>query len=134
MFARLWERFRSLFWFCVAGVLALFVDIGVLYALKPWLGLYLARACSFWAAATFTWLFNRSITFEGPKPGSVLREYLTYLLSMLGGGAVNYLSYAVAIQTLETVRNQPAWGVALGSLSGLTVNFVSARWILQKRA
>lgn len=128
--ATLLQRFRSLILFCVSGGLALFVDIGVLAASRPWLGYYGGRALSFWVAASFTWLFNRSITFRGPKQGSIGKEYLSYLSSMLVGGAVNYGAYVASLQMVDAVRNQPAWGVAIGSLAGLVFNYLSARRIM----
>lgn len=132
MRSALLQRFRSLILFCVSGGLALFVDIGVLALSRPWLGNYGGRAVSFLAAATFTWLFNRNITFRGPKEGSVLKEYLSYLSSMLVGGAINYGAYAASLQAFEVVRAQPAWGVAIGSLAGLVFNYLSARRIMKR--
>lgn len=126
------QRFRSLFLFCVSGGLALFVDIGVLYVSRPLLGNYGGRALSFLVAATFTWWFNRTFTFKGPKEGSVAREYLTYLSSMLVGGAVNYGAYAASLALFEPVHRQPAWGVAIGSLAGLVFNYLSARRIMTR--
>ncbi len=122
---------RSLLLFCVSGGLALLVDIGVLYALKAWAGYYLARALSFVCAATFTWLFNRSLTFKGPREGSLAREYFAYLSSMAVGGAVNYGVYVLSLAVSPVVQDQPAIGVALGSLAGLVFNFWSARRILK---
>jgi putative flippase GtrA len=131
---QLFNRFRPLILFGVSGVLGLFVDISVLYVCKSVLGLYGARACSFLAAATFTWLFNRTITFQGPKPGSIVVEYVTYLSSMTVGGGVNYMIYAVSVKWVDAIREQPAWGVALGSIVGMAFNFLSARRIMQRKA
>lgn len=128
------STFRSLALFCVSGGLALFVDIGVLYALKGVMGHYAARAVSFWCAATFTWLFNRNLTFQGgAKAHGLGAEYLSYLSSMVVGGALNYGAFALSLQLFESVRAQPAWGVAIGSLTGLGFNFLSARRILRKQ-
>ncbi|MDE1997889.1 MAG: GtrA family protein [Burkholderiales bacterium] len=124
---------RSLLLFCVSGGLALLIDIGVLYALKGWLGYYWARAISFACAATFTWLFNRSLTFKGPREGGLVREYLAYLSSMAVGGAINYGVYVLSLALWPWVQHQPAIGVALGSLAGLGFNFWSARRILKTR-
>jgi len=132
MRSTLLQRFRSLILFCVSGGLALFVDIGVLYVSRTWLGNYGGRALSFLVAATFTWLFNRNITFRGPKEGSVLKEYLSYLSSMLVGGAINYGAYVGSLQAFDAVRAQPAWGVAIGSLTGLVFNYLSARRIMKR--
>jgi putative flippase GtrA len=128
------QRFRSLALFCVSGGLALLVDVGVLYLCRPWLGDYGGRAVSFLCAASFTWLFNRHITFKGPKEGSVLAEYVAYLASMMVGGAINYGAYVASLQAFDAVRAQPAWGVAIGSLAGLVFNYLSARRIMQRKA
>ena len=81
---------RSFFWFLVAGGLAFLVDVGVLSLLHGVLGVYAARAISFWLAATTTWLINRNISFAGHNvSGGLGVEYLRYLGLMLGGGAVN---------------------------------------------
>lgn len=131
MLSQLWTRFRSLILFCMSGGLALFIDIGVLYLCKPWAGFYGGRLCSFLAAATFTWLFNRHITFQAERSGSILKEYAAYLSSMAVGGAINYAAYAASVGSFELVRQQPAWGVAIGSLIGLTFNYLSAKRIMQ---
>ncbi|MDA7418371.1 GtrA family protein [Xenophilus arseniciresistens] len=126
---RLWR-------FGVAGVLGFVVDAGVLYLLAPWLGWYGARVLSFWAAATATWLFNRRYTFaDGAARGgaALWREYGGYLLAMLGGAAVNYGCYALALQLLPPAGWVPLLGVAVGSLAGMGINFLSARWLIFRR-
>jgi putative flippase GtrA len=128
------QRFRSLALFCVSGSLALLVDIGVLYLTKPVLGVYGGRAVSFLCAATFTWLFNRHITFKGVRQGGVLSEYLTYLSSMAVGGAINYGVYVACLQAFDVVRAQPAIGVGISSLFGLVFNYLAAKRIIEGRA
>lgn len=120
---------RRLFLFGVAGVLGFVVDVGVLYLLAPWLGWYAARVLSFLAAATATWAFNRRFTFAVGRPASLWREYVSYVVAMLGGAAVNY---AVYVLTLHTVQGPwaAALGVALGSLCGMVVNYLSARHLV----
>ena len=107
------------------------VDIGVLYVGRHWFGNYGGRALSFLAAVTFTWLFSRNITFSRTNELSAWKEYLAYLSSMLVGGAVNYGAYAASLHLFGFVRVKPAWGVAIGSLSGLTFNYLSAQRIIQ---
>jgi len=120
---------RRLVLFAVAGVLGLIVDVGVLYLLAPWLGWYAARVLSFLAAATATWAFNRRFTFAAGRPASLWREYASYVAAMLGGAAVNY---AVYVLTLHSVDGPwaAALGVALGSLGGMVVNYLSARHLV----
>ena len=126
-------RLRGPLLFGVAGVLALGLDIGVLGLLTPWLGLYGARALSFLAAASFTWLFNRRLTFAGPRRLGLRAEYAAYLASMAMGGAVNLLVYAVTVWAWPLAAAHPALGVALGSLSGMVFNFLAARAVLVAR-
>jgi len=120
---------RRLLLFAVAGAVGFVVDAGVLYALAPWLGWYAARVLSFLAAASVTWLFNRRYTFAAARPPSLWREYLAYLGAMLGGAAVNYAIYAL---TLHLAHGPWAalLGVALGSLGGMAVNYLSARHLV----
>jgi putative flippase GtrA len=125
------QGLRSLVLFGVSGVMALGVDVGVLYLTQPWLGFYVGRLLSFVAAATFTWLFNRSITFKGPRQGGIVAEYLAYLSSMAVGGLINYGVYVGSLQCFDAVRAEPAWGVALGSLVSMGFNFLAARRVIQ---
>ena len=135
------DRHAALLWFGVSGVLALGVDIGVLALSQSWLGHYGGRALSFWAAATFTWGFNRMLTFgaarEQARQGGVSampvwREYLSYFSSMALGGTLNYGAYAAAVTAVPLVHAHPSLGVALGSLVGMGFNFIAARRILAR--
>ncbi|MDB5732297.1 MAG: GtrA-like family protein [Variovorax sp.] len=122
---------RELLSFALVGIAGLAVDVAVLYALAPWLGWYGARVVSFWAAASATWALNRRFTFahRAGAGGSIGREYLAYLATMLGGAVVNYGAYALALHWLH-VPGAAALGVALGSLAGMGVNFLSARFLV----
>lgn len=127
---------RSLLWFGVAGVVGLAVDVGVLTALREQLGVYGARATSFVAAATATWLINRRLTFAGRNAGvSLWHEYMRYLGLMLGGGLVNFATYSVLAWKFSQA---PLWlglYVCAGSLVGMTVNFLGAsQWLYRHRA
>lgn len=121
---------REFLSFAVVGVIGLGVDLGVLYLLAPLFGWYGARVISFLAAASTTWALNRRFTFaHRPSGVSIGREYLGYLLTMLGGALVNYTTYVL---TLHWIAGPwaPALGVALGSCAGLAVNFLSARHLV----
>ncbi len=135
----------ALLWFGVSGVLALGVDVGVLALAQGTLGHYGGRVLSFWAAATFTWGFNRWVTFgraraqardDGGKaqasPLPLWREYLSYFGSMAVGGSLNYGAYAAAVAAVPLVHAHPSLGVALGSLVGMGFNFLAARRILAR--
>ncbi|WP_312836514.1 GtrA family protein [Comamonas sp.] len=125
---------RSVLWFLIAGSLAFVVDVAVLTLLRDTLGVYAARAVSFWLAATTTWLINRNISFAGRSAsGGLLTEYLRYLGLMLGGGAVNLAVYSL----LAWIFPQgPLWlmlYVAAGTLVAMTVNYLSITRLLYRQ-
>ena len=119
---------RQFLSFAVVGAIGFVVDVAVLYLVAPLLGWYGARVVSFLAAATATWALNRRYTFRRSE-ASVLREYLGYLVTMLGGAVVNYGAYVLVLHW-ATGPWAPAAGVALGSCAGLVVNFLSARYLV----
>jgi len=121
---------RQFLSFAVVGAIGFVVDVAVLYLVAPLLGWYGARVLSFLAAATATWALNRRYTFRRSE-ASVLREYLGYLVTMLGGAVVNYGAYVLVLHW-ATGPWVPAAGVALGSCAGLVVNFLSARYLVFK--
>ena len=119
----------EIFSFGIAGVLGYLVDVAVLYLLLDALGLYLGRVFSFLSAATATWLFNRSFTFRRRPSGIPLgAEYRTYLFFMVAGGTVNFAAYIAVLQTVPTAP--PFIAVAIGSVSGMAVNFFLSRRLL----
>ncbi len=124
---------REFLSFAVVGAAGFVVDVVVLYLLAPLLGWYGARVLSFLVAATATWALNRRYTFSARRAsngsGSVLREYLGYLVTMLGGAVVNYGAYVLVLHEMSGAW-APAVGVALGSCAGLVVNFLSARYLV----
>lgn len=127
--------------FAAAGVAGLVVDVAVLYlALAAGLGFYAGRAVSFLSAVFVTWRINRVYTFRGAAGVSVWREWWSYLGMMLGGGAINYAVYTAAMLLGGWLLPRPLSpllpmaGVAAGSVAGMAVNFVGARFVLGARA
>lgn len=126
---------RQFLVFCAIGTLGFLVDVAVLYAIAPLVGWMAGRVGSFLAAATATWWFNRRFTFvEGAARAGApaATQYLRYLVSMLGGAAVNYAAYAATLM-LVAHPHAPALGVAIGSIAGLGINFLSARFLVFRR-
>ena len=127
---------RELLRFAIAGVIGFLVDAGVLYGmLALGAGYFVGRAVSFVVAVWSTWQFNRRFTFVSDSNKSAWTEWWHYLLAMLGGGLVNYAAYSAAILILPKSTLLPLIGVAIGSLAGMTVNFVSAKlWVFRARS
>jgi putative flippase GtrA len=116
--------------FAVGGALGFAVDSALLHLLMAagGLGPYAARVPSFLVAATCTWLVGRYWTFadlSGTRRG---REWRRWIAAMAVGGAINYAVYAVAVAGSPTVRGWPVLGVAAGSLAGMVVNYLTARY------
>src|SRR5438309_279780 len=115
---------RELALFTFVGGIGFVVDVGVLYALRDALGLYVGKLFSFVAAALTTWALNRSLTFKGRSSGlPAHKEAASYVAAMTGGGLANYLTYAAVVYHSVVAAAHPALAVALGSLAGLGVNW-----------
>ena len=123
--------------FGVVGIAGFAVDAGVLRGLiELGFGYYGGRAISFLTAATTTWILNRSFTFRRDAPSAFAHpaaEWVSYLGLMLIGGMANYGTYALAVESSETVHRYPELGVALGSLAGMVINFWSAKRMVFER-
>lgn len=122
------SRLKEVLLFGATGVVGYLVDVSMTLLLEPTLGVYIARIPAFLLAATTTWVVNRSVTFRTRQPRySLLREYLHYLTIMLGGLALNYIVYAIAVTLLPDEPYQLFLAVAIGSLAGMAVNYSLSR-------
>lgn len=115
--------------FGIVGVIGFLVDAGTLHALVQWAhqGLYAGRVGSYLAAATTTWALNRTFTFAGKASANLFAEWARFLVANLGGGAVNYATYALLVGTVSLVSEHPVIGVGAGSLAGLVLNFAASK-------
>lgn len=128
------SRIPVSFWrFGLVGVGGLFVDMAVLYAVMWGLGLAAvpAKVFSFLAAATFTWWLNRRYTFGGSGK-SLLHEWASFLATNAFGGAVNFAVYTVIVTQSPPYTRVPALATAMGSLSGLLLNYTVSRHLVFK--
>jgi putative flippase GtrA len=116
--------FQQLALFTLVGGAGFLVDAGVLLLLSQVLGLdiYVARVLSWFAAATFTWWMNRTLTFRDRDAGLV-RQWLMFLAANTGGGLIN-IGVSTALIALGVA---PVAAVACGSLAGLLWNFLASR-------
>lgn len=121
--------------FVIAGVAGFVVDAGILYlALAVGLGYFAGRAVSFLCAVWATWQINRRYTFTSGRNESAWVEWWRYLAAMSVGGIANYGAYSAIVLALRGLPFLPIVGVAVGSLAGMAVNFVSAKlWVFNHR-
>jgi putative flippase GtrA len=125
----------QLFRFSLVGAAGFAVDVAVLYLLsRAGIDLYSARACSFVAAASFTWIGNRLLTFPSASASRrrLTGDWFLYLGAMTLGGLVNYGSYALLITYVPVFHDHPWLAVAAGTAAGLLINFTIARNLLYR--
>lgn len=127
------NQLRQFLFFAITGTIGFIVDSTVLYAIADYLGWYGARCASFTIAASVTWAINRKLTFHEQGTNRPLaHEYLKYIVSMLGGAAVNFSIYIFTIHNIKSTPG-PLIGVAVGSIGGLFFNFIAAKHIVFKK-
>jgi putative flippase GtrA len=128
------ERQRQFFRFAAIGVIGFMVDAGVIALLVRVMdvGAYQARLPSYFFAVATTWWFNRRFTFGSTRPP--LREFLEFVAANAFGAAINLGAYATLIAWLGSSGWIPIAAVAVGSLAGLTTNFMlSSRVVFSAR-
>lgn len=120
--------------FGVAGIAGLVADVAVLYAgLAIGLGPFAGRALSFVCAVWVTFTLNRRFTFQPGAEADIWAEWWRYLAAMMLGGIVNYGVYTAVVLMLPRTPILPFLAVAAGSIGGMGVNFVSAKFFVFRR-
>lgn len=78
--------------FAIVGVVAAFVDVGVLVVLKELLqvDVLIASAISFCVSVTVNYILSMAFVFKGKKQ-SKLREFVIFVLLSIGGLGLNQL-------------------------------------------
>ena len=120
--------------FAIVGCAGYAVDVAALYVAIYLLGtgFYLGRLFSYLCASSSTWYMNRLFTFADASSKNAAGEWLRFVLLNGIGGLVNYAASAAYIHFVSSSASAPAIAVALGSLSGLCVNyFLSHRLVFR---
>lgn len=78
--------------FAIVGVIAAFVDVGVLIALKELMNVdvLLASAISFCVSVTVNYILSMSFVFKGKKQ-SKLKEFIIFVFLSVGGLCLNQI-------------------------------------------
>lgn len=119
--------------FGLVGIAGFVVDAGFLYILKSPLDPYLARLFSFFCAVCATWILNRTFTFNiAARPKSILKEFISYVMSMLVGGGVNLAVYSLVVVMLGKSAGYLLIALALGSIAGMVFNFAISKLLIFK--
>jgi putative flippase GtrA len=114
---------RRFFSFALFGVLAFGADVLFFYLVGsavdiPWL----QKVAGFVAGVSTTYLLNSAYTFQAPLSP---QHYGLYVLSQMGGMAVNLLVFLLVHGSVHTLV-----ALVLATLVGLVVNFLGARRVL----
>lgn len=117
--------------FCIVGGGGFVVDSIVYLLVSAFLSPLVSRLASFSSAVFFTYVLNRVFTFKSQGVMSVT-EFARYYANMVIGGIVNITTFCVAIKASETIYSHPVIGIALGSIAGLFVNFMTSRILFCK--
>ncbi|WCL55030.1 GtrA family protein [Gimibacter soli] len=117
----------ELFRFSIVGGIGFVVDAGMLYALLPFCGFYLARVGSILAAASVTWWLNRRFTFEARREMAAHHQWGRFLVVTGIGGLINFSVYSLLVASLPVVAALPIIGVVAGTLTALGWNFTMSR-------
>jgi putative flippase GtrA len=123
---------RQFAWFSLGGLIGFIVDAGIVHLLVNIAGWnpYGARVLSFLAAASVTWLWNRTFTFAGRRHLGAGAEWSRWVGVMTGGALLNYGTYALLVALVPLVHRWPVLGVAAGSVAAASVNFFGARAVV----
>lgn len=126
-----WDQF---FRFGFVGIAGFAVDATVLsLALMAHAGLLPGRCISYVAAASCTWLLNRRWTFND-RSRSPAKQWAWFLAANSCGGLVNYGVYAFLVLHSNPFASYPVLAVAIGSISGLTINFLLSKYVVFEMA
>ena len=90
------------------------------------------RFLSFSAAVLFTYVLNRRLTFRVTNRAHA-SEFCRYYANMVLGGAVNIGVFYAAFVVSPFVKTYPVAGIALGSIAGLIVNFLTSRVLFRTK-
>jgi putative flippase GtrA len=127
--ARIRAQFLS---FSAVGAIGFLIDAGVFFALTALLSwsILAARTLSASASIGATWAMNRATTFADSRSPRRGPELARYVVVQLGGLAVNFGVFALALWIAEPLRRTPVVALAMGSAAALAFNFVSARLLV----
>lgn len=118
------------FRFGLVGLVGFVADAAVVYALRRWLGLYVAGLASYLVAATVTWLLNRLWTFRGQGEGHWLRQWLRFIAANGLGFLLNRGAYVLLIATVPFCVAYPVVAVFAGAVAGMVSNFSLSRRVV----
>lgn len=118
--------------YVVVGSVGFAVDGGImqaLFSLLSWDALA-ARAISFPAAVTVTWILNRNWTFNRYETKVSHKKYALYLMTMIVGSLVNVLVFAATIHLVPMTQAYPLVALAVGAGVALVLTYSVSTYVI----
>ena len=116
--------------FCLVGTIGFITDAGILQLLfNLEHNIYIARLISYTIAATVTWVLNTAYTFSNNTEKNT-KTWFKYLILNTIGGVTNYLVFIMCINNLGTKSIYPVLSVVIGSITGLSINFLINKYFV----
>jgi putative flippase GtrA len=123
--------------FGIVGTLGFCWDTSTVYALRPFVNLYIAGTCGFLVAATANWAINRLWTYRHHQHSAPHVQWARFITANAIGFVFNrgvYFAliskYFISTAKTDIFYTQPVLAIAAGSISGLCFNyFLSKRFV-----
>ncbi len=116
----------ELFQFALVGASGFVIDLSFYLLLQVLFSIphQVARAISFWPAATWNWFLNRTITFSHRNKRPPLLQWAEFCTSSLLGFTINVGSYQVLTSYVPFFTKYPVITLITGVLCGMGFNFL----------
>lgn len=127
---------REIISFAAVGTAGFLLDAAIVWAFTQFTNItpIWAKLIAFPFAVTLTWLLNRNSTFKDRKQPNYLKEWAKYIQVNSLGAITNNASFIILVAKSEYLYQQPIIAVALGSIIGMTFNYLGSKiWVFQKR-
>ncbi len=120
---------RQILRFGGVGVVGFAINASLVEVLVHATGPIWAQVMAFPVAASATWWLNRRYTF-GASRRKPHHEWLRYVFANSVGWVVNNGVFIAVIYTLPMAYTHPSIAVAIGSIAGMTFNFIASKKIV----
>ncbi len=122
-----YRNFTEFVNFGLVGLSGFLVDVTCYYLLQ-FIGLehLLARALSFWPAATSNWLLNRTTTFSERVKHPRIRQWMEFVASSMMGFTINWSVYYLLTTYVEFFDNYRLLAMVMGVICGSVFNFTAS--------
>ncbi len=112
--------------FALVGAIATVVDVGVLFGLRPSLGLAWADLAALTVAALVAYWLNRLVTFRGAADARWVRSPALFALLASAAGAVDVF----VLWALDSAGLALGWSKLAAMFAAASVRWFGYRWVL----